>query len=145
MEATRKRSVSRLLLAALTVAAVTAALIGVAAAHTKKWPTSTTAQLGAANTEVSGKISSPKAKCEKGRSVELVSADGSDTLDLVYSKAGGAWTAEIHSPEPGQVRVEVWKEFFPFKPGHRHICKKAATTVTIPAEPPEPEFRSGLP
>ena len=138
---------SRLLLAALTVAAVTAALIGVATAHTKKWPTSTTAQLGAIGfrTEVSGKISSPKAKCEKGRSVELLSADGSDTLDIVYAKASGAWTAEISQPEPGQVRVEVWKEFFPFKPGHRHICKKAVTTVTIPAEAPEPEFRSGLP
>jgi hypothetical protein len=134
-----KRSrMKRLTAAGVTVAAVMCTMIGLAAGHVKKWPASTTAQIASLDVShvvLSGKISSPKAKCEKRRSVEIVSGDGSDTLDIVYSKAGGSWSSEFLTPNPGPVRVEVGKEFFPFKPGHRHSCKKAATTVTIPTPP----------
>lgn len=133
----------RLALALLTAVVAMAVAIEIAAAHTKKWPTSVAAQIAnsdVSHVQLSGTVSSPKQRCRKNRTVEIVSGDGSDTLDVVYTKPGGSWSAEFLSPGPGPVRVEVGKENFPYKPGHRHVCKKTAETVTIPAPPPEPEF-----
>ena len=102
---------------------------GAAWAHETTFPTRVTARY---RPEVfSGKVSSPRAACERRRFVQVVSPGGHvwaiDTTDR-----RGRWRAKsADDPPSAEYTVIVGERQLSSSQGHRHICSDASTSVQV--------------
>jgi outer membrane translocation and assembly module TamA len=86
-----------------------------------------------------GKVSSPKKKCVKNRTV-VVKAPTGPNVGQSTSNDAGDWTAQGNNLTPGQYRVEVEKNKIikeKDKPNGTHVkkkivCQPVTATISIP-------------
>ncbi len=127
----------RAVLTTLVVAAglgAAASVAGDAAAHQYTAPSSTTIRYVENEGEFRGRVTSPRAACERNRKIKLVreSEEGRVVVGRDRSNRRGRW--RIDQPNPNGVYRAIVVSRSNVVPGHVHRCERG-TSPSITIEP----------